>query len=469
MVPSDLIDRAVFYTKGYPVDIHDPDVTYSGGYHVKDYEYAIRMAQEVAKLISKDLALAKCATMRILQQDIKYPFPFMETLAEHLEAPDKLFFSLVDSLDQTSHSINRQALSGFICGMARNNPNLFQPCIQRVLQSSALRSTAIHLMGAVTLRAEDLQIVFDLLDSGDITAYECRSLSYGRRLEHFSEEEIVTFVDKLEQYGSEGISASIDTLKMYLHGKRIERSTIEEHIKAVLTNKDLFTQCKSAENYDISSLFMHVHSSGYLDEIFSKKLLQLFLYTDDNIPRIYDKLSKAKYDILQILIEKYPSLVWGEVAAAFADAKNRSWLKRFFAPNEDYVSGTKKSILSLLPEELYLSWADEADTEERLQFILSWIPHTITEGSNLSWHPLVQKIAGNTKITKSALNALCFRIGPRGWVGSIVPYLEQYIPLFKEWSSHSNPVVSSWASDMATKLRKDIAAWKKRDEEDQLR
>ena len=254
---------------------------------------------------------------------------------------------------------------------------------------------------------------------------------------------------------------------MYLHSSNIKTLVLSEHVKKLLLAKDLLDECKSIKSYEIETLFSHIVSAGYCDETFAKNILSSLLYIDNSKIVIHDHLRSAKYTIVKLLIERYSQLVWEEIATAYANPKNRSWLKLSFAP-EDGLSGITPSVLSFLPEDLYVPWAKQADSEVRFNFILSWVPHVLVQDGELRWHPSLQRIVNDKEITATALQSLRLRLGPRGWVGSRVPYLQQYLKLLKEWLSHSNPTVANWARDTQVALRKEIAQYHKRDEEDQL-
>jgi hypothetical protein len=58
---------------------------------------------------------------------------------------------------------------------------------------------------------------------------------------------------------------------------------------------------------------------------------------------------------------------------------------------------------------------------------------------------------------------------PSGWMGSIVPYLEPWIPLLRSWLNHSLIEVRVWAQQKIGELQEYIRSERKRDEEDVVR
>ena len=467
LMPDNLIDLAVFYSKKHPISIHNPDAVYSQAASVKDVHYADRMAQELAARVSDDMGMSVEAAKRLISPDVKSPFAFMETLGKQCAHPESLFTEILTCIDSDNIDFNPRALMAFLVGVSKNTSDSAELCMSKALESPLLKKHVVEMLMARELTDNSLELIIKSLRSGVITPFDCWQLSCGRRLEHFKEDAIVRLVSQLEQHGIDGLEVSIQILIMYLHSSKIKTSMLSDHIKKLLLAKDLIGECKSTKSYEIETLFSHIVSAGYCDEVFAKNILSSLLYIDNSKIVIHDPLRSAKYKIVQILIERYPQLVWEEIATAYANPKNRSWLKLSFAP-DDGLSGATLSALSLLPEDLYVSWAKQADSEARFDFILSWVPHVIEQDGKLQWHPSLQRIVENQEITAASLQSLQFRLGPSGWVGSRVPYLQQYLPLLKEWLAHSNPVVASWARDEQVILRKKIAQWRKIDEEDQL-
>ncbi|WP_156907885.1 hypothetical protein [Desulfovibrio cuneatus] len=468
LMPDNLIELAVFYSKEHHIKIHNPDIVYSNNPSSNDFYYSDRMAQELAVKISNDMAMAREAAVRIVSPDIKSPFAFMEVLGKECAHPEFLFTEILTCIDDNNIEFNPRALMAFLAGVSKNTFDSAESCMSKALESPLLRKHVVEMLMARELTDNDLELIITSLGSGVITPFDCWQLSCGRRLEHFSEDTIVRFVSQLEQHGIDGFEVSIQILIMYLHSSNIKTTILSEHLKKLLLSKDLIDECQSTKSYEIETLFSHIVSAGYCDEIFAKNILNSLLYIDSSKIVIYDPLRHAKYTIVKILIERYPQLVWEEIATAYANPKNRSWLKLSFAP-DDGLSGATPSVLSFLPEDLYVPWAKHADSELRFDFILSWVPHAIEQDGKLQWHPLLQRIiAENREITAAALHSLRLRLGPTGWIDSKVPYLKQYLPLLKEWLSHHNPVVVSWARDTQVALQKEIAQYRKRDEEDQL-
>jgi hypothetical protein len=67
------------------------------------------------------------------------------------------------------------------------------------------------------------------------------------------------------------------------------------------------------------------------------------------------------------------------------------------------------------------------------------------------------------------LNVIAARMQPRMWGGSLVPYLQTWLPLLGAWTTHPVAEVAGWAQQQLARLNQAIKAEQKSDEEDDVR
>ena len=199
----------------------------------------------------------------------------------------------------------------------------------------------------------------------------------------------------------------------------------------------------------------------------TKRMLSLARVKDSGI---FFELDDPVRKILTTLIAGFPNEVWAEIAPLLIakDQLLRHQVQRLIGSGfGDNLAGGP---LGGMPEAAFLDWVAK-DLDNRSGAILGWLPVAVKgEQGALSWHPAIESFVSRFGSHASVLQALARRMHPTSRSGSLVPYLEPWIPLLRTWQRH-HPLaeVRSWAQAQIDGLQQRIAAEKKRDEEDVVR
>ena len=219
LMPSDPVELAALYCRGWQADFHDPDLVYDKGH--SDFEYATRKTIQLAETIAADAGLTEHAVDTFAASDAKSAFPFARRLGELAPQPIALFESALKKAEPNGAEANLQFFGGLIAGFDSRDPKIARECIRAALRSSKLKPHAISMIGSGKLQPEDLQLVISLLQAKDIQPWQCAPLSYGRGLDHLSSKEIMPLLDELTRHGAQGLWTALDIIFMYLHPAKL--------------------------------------------------------------------------------------------------------------------------------------------------------------------------------------------------------------------------------------------------------
>ena len=165
------------------------------------------------------------------------------------------------------------------------------------------------------------------------------------------------------------------------------------------------------------------------------------------------------------LIEAQPAAVWEEMAVHLSGPQVlRSWrIERHLDPDRDDRAGA--GILFKLPEHLYLDWV-RGDPEKRAPVVVTWLP-LVCKGSDgqRSWHPALEHFVADYCEIDGVLSGIGARLHPTSWWGSIIPFLEPWLPLLQAWQNHPHESVRRWAQVVHEGLVRQIAAERQDDAE----
>jgi len=464
ILPTNPLDQLMIYIKGYPGNFHNPDTVYGGS--SLDVEYAIRQSCKLAEKIATDPKDAVLAAQKIISDvNLKSPFCAMQRLAECLSNPLSAFEQIIRYIDENKIQPNINALTGFVRGVISKSDTDSQKCIEIVLSSSFLREYALQVIAVKNITKNDLNTIIELVYEGTITPFYCVIISHGGRLEHLEFEEIEDFLIKLEGHSNDGLFAALDIILMYLHGNTKSMPVFfVDHLKALLLNGNIYEKSNNQmKDHAIEEIYKKLSLSGYCDDIFIRQLAQLLIPTDPYSP-IFGRYYSVQSALLKLCVSDQPRATWEAIVEAFECGATDYLIN--FREGDDLMPNNNP--LSELPESFYFAWAND-NQEKRFPFILSWLPLTETHEDKLYWHPKIANLVAGLNCSEKALDKILQRMHPGSWIGSLVPYLERFIPLLEEWTSHSNRRVSDWAHASINKLRIKIVHEQKHDAESELR
>lgn len=473
LMPDDPVDQAVVYTNGWSTDFHDPDSRYDSAPDTPhDFEYAARQASELASVIAADSAMTDRALDSFVCSNSKSVFTFARQLALSVANPLSLFESALEKASARNAPANRQFFGGVIAGADSKDPDIARACIRAALRSPKLKDDAISMIGSGRLQPDDLKLVVSLLQTKDVKAWQCATLSYGRGLDHLSADEIMPLLDELRAHGAEGLWTVLDIVSMYLHGGKQPVPALINTLKNVLVAPELLDTVNrgTMDGYHFNEFVNLLARYSAINRPFAKALMkQMVKLCQSQSNDVFHALDDPARKVLGVLIGSHPDQVWVEISKKLMskDWHFRHRLERLIDFDRDDYLGA--GLLFDLPSNLYMNWA-RLDPAKRAAIIVTWLPvSTKQHDGTLSWHPAMAAFIAEFGGQEDVLRQLSARLHPRSWWGSLGPHLEPFLPLLAQWQQHPKAEVRRWVSTVVGHIQAEIQQARQRSEEDAVR
>jgi len=246
--------------------------------------------------------------------------------------------------------------------------------------------------------------------------------------------------------------------------------TLAERIKTILLTEGLLQNAarQTRDPYLLSCEIKRLARHDLIDVTFAGAFVRQLMHINDIEFSSQLKFERYTDDMLQCLISKAPVAVWDEFAVRLeTETKaSRRRLDRLLEPDRDDRSGA--GVLSHLPAELYIGWVRQ-EPDKRAQVIAGWIPlKEQTDSGTDAWHPAFLSFLAEFGDVTGVQDQITWRFRPSGWSGSLIPYLERWLPLLDQLRDHINPMVSRWAISARDSLVRQIETERGKDAEDEI-
>ncbi|HEV2513148.1 hypothetical protein [Bosea sp. (in: a-proteobacteria)] len=473
-LPTDTVDLAVLYTRGWPTDLHDPDTRYeretkAAAKH--DYEYSGRKASSVARSIAKDKKLCARAVERLACSEGHNTFPFAKALMGAVPEPQSLVKQALQFAEGCADTINRGFFGGLMAGAEERDPKLAKSLLQQTLKSQKLRPEAITLLRSRALRADDIDIVISLLKGGDIEPWQCQNLG----LFHAEEAIFIPLVRELEAYGSDGLWTALDIIDMYLFGGHKPSRELITLAKRLLLRPEIVAsgQRHTMDSHRLESVVARLVTLGAVGKGYASKLAKqlIGICRQDTNSSVFFALDDPVRKILGQLMSLHPDQIWNEIAKVLTSrsryARHRAeMLLEARGFRDDHLA---RGLAFHIPAEQFLTWV-RIQPSDRAAIAVKWLPIAErNQDGSLFWHPELVAYVDEFGDQPNVLSALAGRLHPNGWSGGLAPYLEPNVALVESWLNHRSSRVRAWVADYLIWLRTTIRNEKKRSEEDVVR
>lgn len=466
LLPTDLIQLALLYTKFWQMDIHDPDSTYDTNNRSNDdFEYSSKKAKEVAAEIAINLDVTNQVIQVMVQEQLHNVYPFAYELAIKVEDPLKIFQIAVKEFEKSTEDKGIQFLSGLISGIDKRGSDIVTKCIQIAQQSNRLKNQMVHIYNAIDISAERLNEIVQKLKDGSINAPECVYFSYGRGLDNLDVKEILPLIDELYlNQESVGIWTALEIISMYQLNRSNLDKQLAKRIKQLVTAPKLLKIERIAINhaYAFKQLTLLVHKFYGIDDKFTIGLInQVVQLCQVKKTEIFHILENYFRSVIQELVKEKPILLWNTLSNFFeTGTPSEIFYLEELVGHLRYTDGESQNnagIIFGVPETEYISWAKK-DPKNRLRFLCNFYPVLEKKDSGESqWHPALVKLTNEFGEIEEFCDALESRLQ---LYRAETAKLETYLTLFKSWRKH--PKMSHWVKDMINSIERQIDKEKKR-------
>jgi hypothetical protein len=467
LIPTDLVQQALLYTKFWPSDIHNPDLIYRMD-DDKDFDYSSRKSKEVAAQIGENEKITYQVIKVMIGEDLKDSFPFTQELAANLENPVDVFKFAVDQFKSSSDGKGIQFFYGLLSGIDQVNHSSANLCIDHITQSGIFKGQMVNIYMAVKITSERLSELVQLLKKGTISAASCIYVSYGSRLNALEPRELYPLIDELlTNCGNEGLWAALEITSMYQHNQKKNNADLWLRMKSIITSKDLIGTVRDhgRDAYVLEDIVRAIHENGGIDDEFASGLSkQIVVLCQVNDYDIFSHLDTVFYRIIEFILKDKPIILWRTLSSFFeiATLQEIYYLECLvgFAQFDSYkltYCGGGLIFTNRLESE-YLRWVRE-NPAARVPFLCSFYPvlEKNTEDDNYHWHSATQDIAdefGAISEFRDALSKCLLR--PSSYSGSIIPYFEKLLAPLKSWFHHPTVDLSVWSREKYRVLEREI-------------
>ncbi|MDO8356198.1 MAG: hypothetical protein Q7U76_07400 [Nitrospirota bacterium] len=451
LLPRDPVDLAVLYTHAWQGDFCNPDVDYEREQATSiDFEYATRKATELAEIIANNPSMSDRALERFVVSDGKTVFPFARRLAECAPSITKLFEAALAKTEQRQEAPNLDLFRGLIAGADSRDTKAARDCIRLALNSVKLKQDAVSMIGAGKLQSDDIQLVVSLLQSGDVTPWQCASLSYEQRMEHLDTKDILPLLRELSQHGAEGLWAVLNIVSMVLRGGKELTKPLVSNLQNVLVDPRLFDGMgrNGMRGHDLERIVSLLAQRNLIDRQFARALVrQLLGICAPRMTGVFHDLDGPVRSSLKALIKRHPREVWAGISRLLLenDFLIRHRVEGLVGIEHDDCLGP--GFLYTIPADFYLKWTRK-DPARRASLVMKWLPvATKNADGSLVWHSAIESFISEFGDQERVLAALSSRLRPQSYYGSPAPYLDPLVNLLKSWATHPRPTVRQWARD----------------------
>ena len=468
LLPSDPVDLADLYTRGWPSDLHDPDALYDSNPSAKhDYEYASRQAAVIALEVAKDATLVQRSLERLACSDNHGVHPFAKELMKQVDDPYALFDKAIEVAERSENQPSRGFFGGLIAGADERDREVAKALVQSALKSPKLKGEAITLIGSGHLQEDDIQLVIALLKGGDIEPWQCQNLG----VMQLDGPLLLPLLEELECHGSDGLWTILDIVGMYLHGG-VHTATKElaTLIKRVLISPELMNAARGhMDGYHMEKMVERLVKLGAVNKTYATKLAKQVMRicrqgTNRHLSELHDPVRK----VLNSLMTLHPDAVWNEISKKLTSKSSYDQFcaERLLKARKLDENHLERGIAFHVPTQVYLDWVRKMP-KDRAEMAVAWLP--VAEKDNtgrFKWHAELEAFVSEFADQPGVMPAVSRRFIPNSYWGGLARYLEPIVPLVESWSTHPNATVRSWVGGQLDWLHKTIVEETKRSEED---
>jgi hypothetical protein len=446
LLPTDLIDLALYYSRFWPADVRDPDARYrrDGDTSDLDFEYANRKAKALAPVIARDPeALARLIVI-LSTQEMNAPYALAAGLADALDEPVSTFQAAVRALDESNGREGVTFVRSFLGALDRRFAEISEVADALVAianSSTVLSANRIEIYGALRLTDQRIAEVAQMVRAGEVAPRSVVPISYGRGLDGASTAILTILIDALLAAPEPDAWAALEILSMYSHDLSALSPELADLVKRALTAPSIMSEASgnfATRDYTFTRLVRLVHVSGQIDEAFARAYAHLIEKTCRIEAGVYRRPTESLRGALPTVMAAQATAVWAGLAGFYETASRaeRDRLARTVGSGRAFAQDVDRAAAGTLfsaPESDLLNWV-EGDSAERIGFLVSFYPLLATDEGKLTWHPAFLRLADRYGALPRFRNALQARILPSSWGGSLVTHLERFRAPLTEWA-----------------------------------
>ncbi|HDR8070479.1 TPA: hypothetical protein QCY71_003452 [Bacillus cereus] len=363
--------------------------------------------------------------------------------------------------------INVSFVGGYLSNLQTDRDETVQEFLDRAVE----REYSIlipNLTRYLEVKIFDLKRLIGLLEEGKIPTSSLMILAYGRVTDNINSEDMIWFVKEIEKYEEQHLRVCWEILFMYCWNDNAKFVLVKSWFEEVLMKSHFFAN--------------NLINSFEIEEILKK----IYINSDDNKPEFTREISK---NILQLLGENvnyklnqrlkgYTYLVtkynwcnsWELFSEALisSDGMSRYELKEIIGTSR--FDSDEPTPIRNIPEQALIEWCSANEIAPEILAEIYPITSIKNGEDGLKIiNTLIDYLLENYNDNERVLLNIDSQLVTFSWIGSVVPYYEKIIHVYKPYLKHNNINLRKWSQRNINRLERNIQKEKIRDEENGLR
>lgn len=357
-------------------------------------------------------------------------------------------------------------VAGCLSGLYEQDSQAWFDLIGRFAKETELKPLYHSALSTGQFDIDSLMVVIDLIKEGHLESHQATTFSYGRALEHLTEEELVRFCRALSETDKPAIWVALDLLNMYMFGRdEYDFEKVLPFLRELLLAVSFSKQDKVRNHAGYHWLKSVEKVLGRREEGFATDLVEYLLDQLVNkhieLSEIWDTFHPALYSVFEHCAE----ILWpmfSERLLLLSESLPMYRLSELLGGGTHSRRKTN-SVFALVSENAIVEWCQN---EKALLIVAKSVKLLEDSGEERIPSKLLIDLIAAYGDNQNLQSEIRVNYHSRSWVGSLVPYLEvdkaAILPLVKDPS----PKVRSWALEFVSMIEREIDENKRRDSEE---
>ena len=358
---------------------------------------------------------------------------------------------------------NFTVLGGFI---TNSNEEIKKEFYSNLFQSSEFNSQLFYFLSIDKSGKEYFELLFQLIDNKTCDVNNFYSFTHSNALAQLNFDELNAFSEKLFAYGDEGYAIVFDLFSDLSYGDESKKKLLIPICKKCILklgfNRKFKRQLDDYKWTEAISFIISTEKEVDFAKFINKSVIDSITW--ENSYHLDHYIQK----VYEILLKVHFNSIWKDLSDALLSTEENYitfyGLKHILG---SHIGGVGRSVGVLFDGDInsIFSWCENNKplAPTRLAELTPIFDNNNTDYGK--WHPVALRLIDEYGDIKEVLSHLSSNMGTYSWSGSVVPFLESKMELFKQLSDHKIENVREWANSYIGYLDKEIEREKNRDAE----
>lgn len=381
---------------------------------------------------------------------------------------EHLLLRVMISLEELVHTgvqnINLSFAGGILAAIQRKDCELISKFLDEVSISPKLSTFTVELTRFITISEQDLDRIIRILKDGIINVDNLYTFAYGSILDDLSSDDVLKFVSEILNQGDEGFKVAWRILYMYIYGDDRRFEALASTFKDMLLTRDVLIKGE-IESYEVNELLKRL-VQYYQDEhgtfiIALTHEIVKSLETKLN----FNQLQKLR-EFVNLLLKLGWQYSWPVLGNALLD-DNKTVVFNSIEILEPSMINEVSCLMEEVPFEVLRKWCDDHENGPEL---LSAVTPVIGKNNNegVKINPIANYLVLNHGDSDRVLSNISRRLSTFSWSGSLIPYYETELSIYRSFENHNLSEVRQWANSHIEHVYREIERERQREEENDL-